>query len=143
MQFDQYWHVCWDGTKRTFWNPERVRSSPDGVHRLQPAGGRRPHLNDASQPAVQRARTHTHAHCFPDFLLSAVTFFSSSSIFFPFLSVFFTPAFPLIPSVLSFPSSLGSSLLPCCRRCVFFFFRSEFACRFRVFSSMSRPRYQT
>lgn len=41
---------------------------------------------------------------------------------------------------LSFPSSLHSSFLP--PGC-FFFFCSEFACRFRVFSSMSRPCYQT
>ena len=64
-----------------------------------------------------------------------LAFYLSLPLLFPFLS------FPF----LSFPLLLSSPLLPpsFLLLAVFFFFRSEFACRFRVFSSMSRPCYQT
>lgn len=56
---------------------------------------------------------------------------------FPFYLLFCSlSTFPFLSSYLTPPPSLPP---PGC----FFFFRSEFACRFRVFSSMSRPCYQT
>lgn len=78
---------------------------------------------------------------------------SSSRSFLPSLisSIFSAPLFYLLPfSPLPFPSlsflSLSSYPFPSSpppSSWLFFFFRSEFACRFRVFSSMSRPCYQT
>lgn len=64
----------------------------------------------------------------------------------PFTHLISPPFLPLtpLPLLFSLPPSLAPSLPPSLSPLLLFFFsRSKFACRFKVFSSMSRPCYQT